>query len=66
MLTDKKIPDNFKEMALDVIYQVCDFKRVVFTKNPELLKKLIDTLCHVVSISKSPETNESNFQDSTL
>jgi hypothetical protein len=58
--------DSFKEMVLDVIYQVSDFKKVVFTKNPELLKQLIDTLCNVVSITKTSTDDEATLQDSTL
>jgi hypothetical protein len=39
-------------MALDVIYQVSDFKRAVLTKNPELLKEVLNTLCELVLSSK--------------
>lgn len=45
-------------MVLDVIYQICDYKRTVLTKNPDLLKEVINTLCALVKSSKSSLQDE--------
>lgn len=45
-------------MALDVVYQVSDFKRAVLTKNPDLLKQVLNTLCELVLSSKSSLEDE--------
>jgi hypothetical protein len=31
-------------MALDVFYTISEFRRVILTKNPELLKELMDAV----------------------
>lgn len=66
LMTNKKTLDSIKENALDVIYVVSENKRVVITKNAVLMKKLLDTLCNVVSISKSSTDEEATLQDSAL
>lgn len=53
ILIEKRVSDSIKEMALDVIYQVSDFKRAVLTKNPDLMKQVLNTLCELVLSSKS-------------
>ncbi len=53
ILRERRVQDNIKEMALDVIYQVSDFKRKVLTRDPEILKEVLNTLCELVLSSKS-------------
>ena len=44
VLLDKDVLDSTKESAIDVVYSISESKRVVLTKNPELMKQLIDTI----------------------
>lgn len=67
ILRERRVQDNIKEMALDVIYQVSDFKRKVLTRDPEILKEVLNTLCELVLSSKSSlDAEEQTIQDSTL
>lgn len=67
LLANSKLADNYKESALDVIFQICENKRAVLTKNPDLFKDTIQTLCNLVRSSKAAESeDEICLQDSTL
>jgi hypothetical protein len=52
VLLKSEISDNIKEMCLDVIFTVSEHKRALLTKNPTLLKQVIDTVFTMVVENK--------------
>jgi len=53
VMTNKDVSDSIKENAIDVIYSISDSKRGILTKNPDLMKQLIDTIFQVIASSKT-------------
>ena len=43
-MLNKNLGDNIKEMSLDVIYSMADYKKSMITKNADLMNLLITTM----------------------
>ena len=54
-------------MALDMILEIAENKRSIFSKNSELLKSVIDQIYIVIPENEpQEEQEEENFQDTEL
>jgi hypothetical protein len=58
VLLNRKLGDNIKEMSLDVIYSMADYRKSIITKNADLMTLLITTLFQLVTESKKGSEEE--------
>jgi len=69
VLLNEELAEHIKEMGLDVIRTISEFRRSILSKNPALLQQVMDALFQLVHMFKQSEQHEDedqNFQYSVL